>query len=262
MQGLRGREAGALVAMVSVTLMAAFGGPARGADGFGFDLVVNLTPRAAEALKLAREGVVVSAWYYADPKPGATNVNPVGLIDLAVEERELASFAGTLRVGGEGVDTMALGEIGGPVAEDWLLGILRQAVADRIIVALVVDEDVQRELEAGRRVEGAHRDGYPVLAERVPEQERAAGPAEAAARLVRGLVPAQGVAAVQSERGARRLGRGPEVAGLPAALRAVAGGGRAQRPGQLEADRAAEAGAVDRHVRCSSGLARRFTAAA
>jgi hypothetical protein len=133
MQGLRGRGAGALVAMVSVTLMAAFGGPARGADGFGFDLVVNLTPRAAEALKLAREGVVVSAWYYADPKPGATNVNPVGLIDLAVEERELASFAGTLRVGGEGVDTMALGEIGGPVMVNVNVYSTRRSGPDNIL---------------------------------------------------------------------------------------------------------------------------------
>lgn len=109
MPGWRGRLAGALTAAAAGTA------PLAAAEGFDFEVVVTLTPKAADALKLAREGVVVSAWYYAEPRAGATGVNPVGLIDLGLEEHELASFAGRVEIGGAGVDTTALGQIGGQV---------------------------------------------------------------------------------------------------------------------------------------------------
>jgi hypothetical protein len=105
--------------------------PASAAEGFGFDVVVTLTPDAADALKLARAGVVVSAWYYAEPRPGATGVNP--LIDLGIEEHELPSLAGALRIGGEGVDTMALGQIGGQVMVNVNVFSTRGAEPDNIL---------------------------------------------------------------------------------------------------------------------------------
>jgi hypothetical protein len=121
--------------MAGLLLAAAASGaaPASAAEGFGFDVVVTLTPDAADALKLARAGVVVSAWYYAEPRPGATGVNPVGLIDLGIEEHELPSLAGALRIGGEGVDTMALGQIGGQVMVNVNVFSTRGAEPDNIL---------------------------------------------------------------------------------------------------------------------------------
>jgi len=56
--------------------------------------------------------------------------------------------------------------------------VLRQAVGDVVIVALVGDEDVDGEPGAGGLVEGAHRDGGDVAPDRIPEQRRTAGRAE------------------------------------------------------------------------------------
>ena len=70
-------------------------GAASAADGFGFDVEVSLTPKAAETLGRTGEGIVVSAWWYADPKAGAEqHTNPVGLIDVGTEEHQLEGDGG------------------------------------------------------------------------------------------------------------------------------------------------------------------------
>ena len=103
-------------------------------QGFGFEVVVNLTARAAEALRLDREGVVVSVWYYADGRPGDTrNVNAAGLVDLGSEEHVLDSMAGNVRLSGDGVDTTALGHIGGQVLVNVNVFSARRAGPDNIL---------------------------------------------------------------------------------------------------------------------------------
>ena len=52
--------------------------------------------------------------------------------------------------------------------------VLRHAVGDLVIVALLADEDVHLETAAGG-VEGTHGDRGPLLVRRIPEQHRAAG---------------------------------------------------------------------------------------
>jgi len=81
-----------------------------------FEVVVNLTPTAAETLGQAGEAITVSAWYYADPRPGSeANANPIGVIDLGTEELALVGMGGTAALGLAPLDTAAYADIGGPV---------------------------------------------------------------------------------------------------------------------------------------------------
>src|SRR5205085_8630510 len=111
---------------------------------------------------------------------------------------------------------------------------------------------------AGGRVEGTQRDRGPVQVRRIPEQHRAADAAEAAADLVGGLEPGDLVQARYGQAVARDIGRGPVMAGLAAALDAMAGIARTQFTLDLEADRATEAGALVHH-RFPAGGARQST---
>jgi hypothetical protein len=120
-----------LVLCVALALGA---GVASAAGDFGFDLEVSLTPMAAETLGRTDEGIVVSAWWYADPKAGAdAHTNPVGLIDIGFEEHELEAMAGTVRIGGAGVDTGALAHIGGPVMVNVNVYSARRAGPDNVL---------------------------------------------------------------------------------------------------------------------------------
>ena len=61
------------------------------------------------------------------------NTNPVGLIDLGTEEHVLESMAGSVGIGGEGVDTTALGHIGGPVMVNVNVYSARRSGPDNIL---------------------------------------------------------------------------------------------------------------------------------
>ena len=102
-----------------------------------------------------------------------------------------------------------------------------------------------------RLVETAHRDSGRFAAGRVPEQEGAAGLAEAAADFFRRLIPADMLLAAHGQCFAGHVDRGPVMAGLLATLGAVAGIGLGQRAGDFNLDGAAEAGAV---VDCAGHL--------
>src|ERR1044072_5096472 len=85
--------------------------------------------------------------------------------------------------------------------------LLLYAVAELVVVALVADEDVEAQRRLGRPLERAHRDGDLRFAERVPEEPRAAGLAEAAAHLLGGLEPGQVLFTTEHQRGSRDVGR-------------------------------------------------------
>ena len=95
-----------------------------------------------------------------------------------------------------------------------------------------------------RLVETAHGDGDLVVVDRVPEQEGAAGLAEAAADFFGGPVPADLVLAADRDGARRDVDRGPVVAGLLAALAAMAGIGLGQVAGHFDLDGAAKAGTL------------------
>lgn len=102
--------------LASVLLFCLSAGRAAAQEATGFDVVVNLTPSAAEALSRAGESLIVSAWYYAEPRAGAeARANPRGLIDLGTEEHRLDGMGGTVALGSAPLDTAAYADIGGPV---------------------------------------------------------------------------------------------------------------------------------------------------
>ena len=121
---------------------------------------------------------------------------------------------------------------------------LQNPFLNLVIIPLVGNENMAPDFGAGRLVETAHGDGDLVVVDRVPEQEGPAGLAEAAADFFGGLVPADLVPAADRDGAGRDVDRGPVMAGLLAALAAVAGVGFGQVAGNFNLDRAAEAGTL------------------
>jgi len=61
--------------------------------------------------------------------------------------------------------------------------VLREIVADFIVIPFLRHEDVSVQVRRGRRVECTHCDGDPVSRRRIPEQRRSARGAETAPHL-------------------------------------------------------------------------------
>src|ERR1700749_2887519 len=96
------------------------------------------------------------------------------------------------------------------------------------------------EFGARRLLESAHAEADPVAVDRIEEQRRAAGLAEAAAHLLRRAIPGDVVAAFERHAVAWDVGARIIMAGGFAADRAVARVRRLQIAFDAEADRAAE----------------------
>ncbi|MER9250709.1 hypothetical protein NKI59_02675 [Mesorhizobium sp. M0598] len=77
--------------------------PATAQGDLGFDVNVTLSKKAAAKLAVEKEGIVVFASYYGDPKRSAAkHANEVGQIDLTPqdEEVEIAGTGGRARISG------------------------------------------------------------------------------------------------------------------------------------------------------------------
>ena len=85
--------------------------------------------------------------------------------------------------------------------------ILRQAIADFIVISLLCNEDMHRQRGMRRRVKDAHRDSGPIVVYRVPEQRRTARAAKATADLFRRLIPPHDVQPLDIQRSARDIDR-------------------------------------------------------
>lgn len=110
-----------------------------------FDVVINLTAAAAETLGQAGETIIVSAWYYAEPRPGAeARTNAVGLIDLGTEEQSLAGLGGSLVLGATPLDTAGYADIGGPVQVNINVFSGRQSSDDNLLSCDFFDGPVSR----------------------------------------------------------------------------------------------------------------------
>jgi len=116
---------------------------------------------------------------------------------------------------------------------------LRQAIGDLVEIAFVGAEDVLGDREPRGLIKAAsqHRDVGVVAV--LPEQRRTAGRAEAAAGDIGGVVPGDGVPALNLDVVVVDIGGGVMEPGLPPALRAMAGDHLTQRAMGSECDRAA-----------------------
>lgn len=129
-----------------------------------------------------------------------------------------------------------------------LLLILRQTISDVIIVTLVGDEDVHTQLCIGGLVESAHGYRDPAEVRRIKKQRRTAFRAKAAPDLFGGLVPGQVLTAVDCQCFLFHIGGCKIVAGMFAALGAMAGVGSWQIALDFEPHRVAKARPFVHHL--------------
>lgn len=145
----------------AVLALAGLGAPAVAGPQDSFSVIVTLTPMAAERLTREREGVVISAWYYADPKRGAEGrANPAGLIDVGTEEIRLDGAGGQAHVSGATIDPATFGLIGGPLNVNVNVWSARRSVPDNVLACDFFDGLLTRaqvapvELRCGLIAEG------------------------------------------------------------------------------------------------------------
>lgn len=103
--------------VIAAYFLLACAGPATAQGDMGFDVNVTLSQKAAAKLAAEKEGIVVLASYYGDPKRNAEkHANEVGQIDLTPQDEqvELSGSGGHARVSGAKVDTKRLDWLAGP----------------------------------------------------------------------------------------------------------------------------------------------------
>src|SRR6056297_1669177 len=122
-------------------------------------------------------------------------------------------------------------------------GLLRHVVRDVVIIALVGGEDVLLQGQPGRLVKRAEREADRVLVMGCPEQGRTAARAKAALGGGGGLEPLH--RAVDLHLVLWRIGRGPQMPRLLAALAAMADRGAIRGSVNREGDIAAKASSGD-----------------
>ncbi|MER8379457.1 hypothetical protein NKJ09_25645 [Mesorhizobium sp. M0189] len=124
--------------------------PATAQGDLGFDVNVTLSKKAAAKLATEKEGIVVLASYYGDPKRSAEkHANEVGQIDLTPqdEEVEIAGTAGHAHIGGTKVDTKRLDWLAGPPEVNVNVASARKSSPDNLLSCDFIDgplSDVQR----------------------------------------------------------------------------------------------------------------------
>lgn len=70
----------------------------------GFDVNITLSPKAAQRLQSAHEGITLWASYYGDPNAaGQRHVDEVGRVDLGHEEAHVPGRPGIARISGAGL---------------------------------------------------------------------------------------------------------------------------------------------------------------
>src|SRR5579859_1240660 len=127
------------------------------------------------------------------------------------------------------------------LSQSLFLGLLRQGIADLVIVTLAADENMAGTGEPGGRIDGAGHDGDIVEARGVPEQLRAAALAEATTSHSRRLIPPHrpGGQHIQIPPGASR--RCNDMPGAPPAEGTMAVYDRPRRATNFKLHGAAEA---------------------
>lgn len=85
---------GTLARKVALAMALGVAGAAQAQD-LAITVDVTLTPAAAKQLAKGADNVIVSAWYYGTPKPGAKSyANEEGMVDIAAEKANLGKGGG------------------------------------------------------------------------------------------------------------------------------------------------------------------------
>lgn len=112
------------------------------AQNMGFDVSVTLSKKAATKLAAEKEGIVVYASYYGDPKKSAEkHADEVGQIDLTPqdEEVEISGKGGIAHISGRTFDRKRIDWLAGPVQVNVNVASARKSSPDNILACDFID---------------------------------------------------------------------------------------------------------------------------
>jgi uncharacterized protein YecT (DUF1311 family) len=116
--------------------------PATAQGDMGIDVNVTLSKKAAAKLAAAKEGIVVLADYYGDPKKSAeTHANEIGQISLEQqgEKVEISGTGGHVHISGSKVDAKRLDWLSGPVRVNVNVASARKSGPDNLLSCDFID---------------------------------------------------------------------------------------------------------------------------
>lgn len=116
--------------------------PAIAQGDMSFDVDITLSKKAAAKLVAEKEGIVVFASYYGDPKPSAEKyANEVGQIDLTPqdEEVEIPGSGGRAHISGTNVDAKRLDWLAGPAKVNVNVASARKSSSDNLLNCDFID---------------------------------------------------------------------------------------------------------------------------
>ncbi len=115
----------------------------------GFDLDIELSPRAAERLRAAKEGLIVDASWSGTPKPEAQRqANEIGRIHLGSERIARPGRAGRVHLSGEKLDAHRLAWIQGEINVNVNVYSARRSSPDNILSCDFIDAEVAKVVAA------------------------------------------------------------------------------------------------------------------
>jgi uncharacterized protein YecT (DUF1311 family) len=146
-------EEGDMSCPVPAAAVAAAAVPAAAAPGnMGFDVTVTLSKKAAAKLAAEKEGIVVLASYYGDPKQSAEkHANEIGQISLEEQDEQVAipGTGGPAHISGAKVDIKRLDWLAGPPKVNVNIASARKSSSDNLLGCDFIDGplgDVQSNL--------------------------------------------------------------------------------------------------------------------
>jgi len=136
---------------VAASVLLACAVPATAQGDMGFDVNVTLSKEAAAKLAAGKEGIVIFASYYGDPKRSAKkHTNEVGQIDLTPQDEqvEIPGTGGHAHISGSRVDPKRLDWLAGAAKVNVNVASARKSSSDNLLDCDFIDgplSDVQRE---------------------------------------------------------------------------------------------------------------------
>jgi hypothetical protein len=136
------RHGSSLAVAIAANMLLAGFLPATAQDGMGFDVNVTLSQKAAVKLASEKEGIVVFADYYGDPKRSAgKHANEIGQIDLNQQDEtvEISGTGGNAHITGAKVDTKRLDWLAGPAKVNVNVASARKSNPDNVLACDFID---------------------------------------------------------------------------------------------------------------------------
>ncbi|WFP78431.1 hypothetical protein [Mesorhizobium sp. WSM4906] len=144
------RHRSSLAMTIAVSVLMAGSMPATAQSDMGFDVDITLSKNAAAKLAAKKEGIIVFASYYGDPKRNAKkHVNEVGQISLGRQDEqvEVPGTGGHAQISGAKIDRKRLDWLAGPVKVNVNVASARRSSSDNLLACDFIDgplSDVQK----------------------------------------------------------------------------------------------------------------------